>query len=196
MSNIDRQIGSLQKIRRDHLERYYYALTYTKGPILDAACGVGYGSWLLATEGHEVTAVDIEPEAIAFGQEHYGHDGIQWIVGDLASVPWGEQTFKTITAFEILEHLSDPASLLRSFRKSLRHDGRLLASVPNEDVTPFDPNEFKPDRYPHLRHYTPAQFEALLNDTGWIVIRRGTQIDKQSHVQAGSGGRTLVYLCQ
>lgn len=190
----DRQTAvNLGGIRVDHINRYASVLTMTKSPVLDAATGVGYGAYILAEHGHEVTAVDIAPEAIDFGKTYYSHPNVHWITGDLMEVPWGLQTFKTVISFETLEHLPDPATALKHFWASLEKDGKLFCSVPNEEKMPFRAESFAGDRYPHQRHYTPAEFEELLSTAGFEVIHRGTQLSKTGTVVNGSGGIFLVY---
>jgi 2-polyprenyl-3-methyl-5-hydroxy-6-metoxy-1,4-benzoquinol methylase len=191
----DRQTAvNLGGIRVDHINRYTFALNMARSPILDAACGVGYGSYILAEHGHNVTAVDIAPEAISFGRTYYGNGNIHWITGDLTEAPWGWEKFKTIVSFETIEHLSNPGLALKHFHDSLDDDGKLFCSVPNEELMPFKPQNFEGDQYPHLRHYTPAQFEELLSKAGFEVIYRGHQKTKTSVVQMGSGGIFLVYV--
>jgi len=52
--------------------------------VLDAGCGPGrIGGWL-ASVGHTVVGVDVDPVLIAAAQED--HPGPRWLVGDLAEV--------------------------------------------------------------------------------------------------------------
>jgi len=125
---LDRQTSSVMSgIRRDHLARYEFARLWANGehgPVLDAACGIGYGSFILATDGHEVTAVDICEPAIEMGRQHYDTENIvRWIRGDILKRPWGAETFSTIVSFETLEHLPDAPKALRHFKESLRPEG-------------------------------------------------------------------------
>lgn len=181
-------------IRLDHLRRYLFALNGLKSPVLDAACGTGYGSFLMAEEGHTVTAVDIEREAVDWGQMYYGHPNIQWTIGDILNQPWGEEKFNTIVCFETLEHLAEPDKVLGMFYESLNPGGKLIVSVPNEEKYPFNNGEaFGGDKYPHLRHYTPEQLEEALTLAHFSVIHHGTQLTKTAHVVTGSGGLFLVY---
>ena len=183
-------------IRMDHLTRYQHAVTFAKSPVLDAACGMGYGAHGLAVEGYEVTAVDIDPDAISMALTWYDDEKvIQWIKGDILARPWGEQKFRTIVCFETLEHLEDAPKAVRLFRESATDDGMLIASVPNQDVMPFDPDNFTGDVWPHKRHYTPAEFDALLSEGGWKVIHRGTQ-GKTTPVRNGTDSKFLVFTCE
>lgn len=186
----ERQVAkTLADIHRGHLERYKFASDSVLGAVLDAACGCGYGSWMLHKVGCDVTGIDLEEEAIAFASEHY--PGPRYLTLDVqGDIPGG---FDWVVSLETIEHLPDPAKALRNFRAASK---RLLVSTPNEVLYPFDPDKFKGDRFPHLRHYTPESFEWLLRDTGWEVIERFSQRSKISSVEPGTDGMFLVYLCR
>lgn len=182
-----RQVAlTIDLIRPDHLLRYgLAALTIPEGSrVLDIACGVGYGSWLMAHAGLDVTGVDISQEAIDYANEHYK--------GPTYLCQKAEETkgnWDAIVTFETLEHVRDPEVVLANVRAPL-----LIASVPNEEVFKFASERFVGDEYPHLRHYTPAEFEDLLNRMGYEVQERLCQKDKQGKITPGTDGRFLIYV--
>lgn len=174
-------------IRADHSGRYRWAAgQIEKGALLlDAACGVGYGAWLLADAGHLVVAADRSQEALAYGMEHYHHGCIDYLRADLPGhVPL--LRYDAAVCFETLEHVEDAAGLLRMFAERAP---RLLCSVPNETELPFSA-----ERFPfHVRHYRADELEALLLETGWQVAAWYHQATAHSAVPAaGIGGRTLI----
>jgi 2-polyprenyl-3-methyl-5-hydroxy-6-metoxy-1,4-benzoquinol methylase len=194
VQTFDRQVNpTIKGIRPDHTYRYFWARDRALSPVLDAACGVGYGSRIMADAGKDVVAVDIEPLAIQYGQRHYAHPHIHWITANLLDEPWGAEQFNTVVSFETLEHLEWPDLALGSFHDALLDGGRLLVSVPNEERMPFKAENFTKDTYPHRRHYTPEQFEKLLTDNGFEVTYRGSQPSKESAVHDGTHGLFLVY---
>lgn len=52
--------------------------------ILDAGCGPGRVGGYLATNGHHVVGVDVDPELIEAAE--HDHPGPRWLVGDLAEL--------------------------------------------------------------------------------------------------------------
>jgi 2-polyprenyl-3-methyl-5-hydroxy-6-metoxy-1,4-benzoquinol methylase len=153
----ERQVSpSLSGIHLGHRERYKFACGRVSGSVLDAACGCGYGSWMLHEAGCNVTGIDLEDEAILYASQHY--PGPLYLPADVQRALLG--AFDWVVSLETIEHVPDPSSALKNFRGSKR----LLISTPNEALYPFDPDKFKGDRFPHLRHYTPDSFERLLND--------------------------------
>ena len=72
--SVDRQAAKrIEGIRRDHLERYRYAMSLAEGPVLDAACGVGYGAYLLASDGHGVKQKTASVPSVAAPQRQARH---------------------------------------------------------------------------------------------------------------------------
>lgn len=176
---------SLAEIRRDHVERYRWASGLVKGLVADLGCGIGYGAQMMASAGCFVDAFDASEDAISFAEQHWHHKDVRWTVRDLSE--WRPITADWAVAFEIIEHLKDPRPLLSSLKTK-----KLLASVPNEAVMPFDPVRHS---Y-HHRHYTKDEFNLLLSGGGWIVEDWFTQAGKHSPVTLGSGGMTLIAECR
>lgn len=179
---------SLEGIRADHRYRYEFAasLIERENTVLDAACGVGYGSKMLHDLGAIVTGIDIYQPAIDFAQAHY--PGPYYLKRDIADV---EGQYDVVVSFETLEHLYDPKLILKKFRDKC---SLLIASVPNEEHYPFNPVTFVSDEYPHLRHYTPTEFNDLLTAAGFRVKGKYCQKSKQGKVESGTDGLFLVYV--
>lgn len=182
----ERQLATtLSGIRHDHLARYLWVseLLGDKGHVIDAACGCGYGSSVLADRGFDVTAIDIAKDALAYAKTHWDRPTIAWLVGNLEepSLPDAD----AVVSFETVEHLIDPKPFLTAARKAAP---RLVVSVPNQDVIPFDKK-----RFPfHHRHYTLNEVKELLAQCGWLVTAWFGQRDKYSVVWPELDGRTLV----
>ena len=178
---------TLKGIRPDHLNRYEWAAEQLAGQrVLDAGCGIGYGSHILAQAGCKVVAVDGCGEAIDAARKHYAHPDVTFFHGELADLVG---THDAVVCFEVLEHIEDAPSVVKIFSELA---DRLMCSVPNEEVVPF--LIFKP--LGHLRHYTPGEFRTLLRGwdiPGWQTLQMEFhQEGKLSPVERGFGGRTLI----
>ena len=185
LDNGERQVApTLSGIRRDHVARYEWAARCigSEARVLDMACGIGYGAAILAAAGNRVEAVDRCEEAIEYGRQHYLRPRISFDVAACESdlSPMGR--FDAACVFETIEHLENPLPFLRSLPAD-----KLYASVPNEAVFPHEGRiKF------HYRHYTRAQFSALLAAAGWEVTAWYGQRGPHSEVERGVKGRTLV----
>lgn len=171
-------------IRRDHVARYEWAaqLLPPNCAVLDAACGCGYGAAILAGNANRaVVAIDNDLDALEYARTHYPNEMINYRMFDLASNARLKVAADATVCFETIEHLADPAPFLRALRGS-----RLLASVPNQTVYPFA------KQAGHFRHYTKAEFEALLTSCGWRIDRWYTQDSPTAEVREGDNGWTLI----
>lgn len=181
----ERQVApTLDGIRRDHVARYEFAAKVLQpgSRVIDFACGVGYGAAILAGAGHRVRGFDIDAGAIAYGQEHYGREGVELATGN-GNVPGDLGEADAAVCFETIEHLEDPRPLLRALREAAPV---LIASVPNEDKIPYVGQAF------HHRHYTPAQFNDLLQECGWCVTEWFGQADQEAEVDEDPAGWTTI----
>lgn len=187
---VERQVGtSLEDIRDDHKERYLWASERLLGTdtVLDAGCGVGYGSTLLAQHAGNVHAVDISQDAIAYAQKYWSKPNISHAVEDLCFLAAvSTRPYDAVVAFEVVEHLIEPRLfLLRAF-DVLKEGGQIFVSVPNEKVVPHTVN-LNPF---HLRHYTINEVRGLLLECGFEVTAVASQNTKE--ITEGDSGRFLI----
>lgn len=141
-----------------HLIRYQWAASLARAGdrVLDAACGLGYGSYILARHSScaSVTGIDGSAYAIDYARQNFAtqderlafHAG--YLPRDLAQLP--DASFELIVSFETLEHVEEPQQTLAAFERLLAPGGRIVVSVPNDwsDETGEDPNPH------HLHVYT------------------------------------------
>lgn len=180
----DRQYGEkVENIRRDHVLRYLFAAENIPdgSRVVDIACGCGYGSWILKEAGHEVTGVDISDEAISYAQQHYKGPTYTCQKAEDVKGEWD-----AIVTLETLEHIATPEVVL-NLQAPL-----LIASVPNEEKYRFSEKKFAADAYPHLRHYTPQEFERLLYGCGFKVMQWFCQKDNGGEIFTGTDGKFLL----
>lgn len=137
----------VREIWYEHWHRYAFALSLARGKrVLDAACGEGYGSHLLAAVARHVCGVDISAQAVEHARARYGAKAnIEFQVGDAAALTFSEHSFDVVVSFETLEHLAAQKELIAGFARVLAPGGILLISSPDKktysDVAGFR-NEF------------------------------------------------------
>lgn len=141
-----------------HLKRYEFARRRCEGKdVLDAGCGVGYGTAYLAERARRVVGVDLSDEAIAYARRRYSRPNVDFAVGDLLALERADAEFDVVCAFETIEHLPDPERFVAEARRVLREDGVLIASTPRAETTDKRPaNPF------HEREFSARDFELLL----------------------------------
>ena len=136
-------------VRSDaHIVRYQLAATLVRpgDTVLDAACGLGYGSHVLASlsPAARITGIDQCEWAVDFASRNYGGERVAFRSGSLPEalddVADGSVDF--IASLETLEHVPNPGALLAVFARVLRPGGRIFVSVPNDwaDESGKDPS--------------------------------------------------------
>ncbi len=158
--------GSILRGYAVHIQRYQFASDYCRGKsVMDAGCGVGYGSHFLGTSGTlKVCGVDLSPEAIEEARRYYGNETTQFIVGDVEKLPELSLPFRpeVIVNFENLEHLANPKAFLQGASDVLKAGlGTLIVSTPNGKITDRLPDG-RPANEFHENEYTHEQLSEML----------------------------------
>jgi SAM-dependent methyltransferase len=157
-----------QATLRLHVERYEFAAKFARGRALDIACGVGYGTQLVADRaGCDALGVDRDDRAIAYATARYGSPRVRFAIGDaLAFEDAGG--FDLVVSLETIEHVDDPVRLIARLVSLARPGGTIVASVP---TTP------SVDVNPHHRHdFTERSFRALFLEHNLFELAHLRQI--------------------
>ncbi|MHC2147787.1 methyltransferase domain-containing protein [Pseudomonas sp. 210_17 TE3656] len=169
-----------------HIIRYQWACQYIKpgDRVLDAACGLGYGSHVISnlTRASKMVGIDGSDYAIEYARHNFAKDDgrVEYNVGMLpeflANYPDG--SFDAIISFETLEHVESPKALLSEFDRLLAPGGRVIVSVPNDwsDETGEDPNPF------HFHVYDWSRLKSELS-THFILENAYAQTASQCKVR-------------
>ena len=145
----------------EHMARYRFAQRFAAGKVvLDAACGSGYGTALLAENAKTVVGCDISHEAIEYARQAYGaakSSGlrVEYNACDCLALPFQSARFDLVVAFEIIEHLENPEAFLQEMDRVLALGGILIVSTPNRlyyteergEINPFHLHEFSFDEF-------------------------------------------------
>ncbi|MDR2339989.1 MAG: class I SAM-dependent methyltransferase [Deltaproteobacteria bacterium] len=143
------------------------------GKLLDIGAGAGDFALKAKERGWETTALELNPETA----DYLEREGIQVIVRplELSDLPPG--TFRLVTMWEVLEHLTDPRSVLLKARDLLTDDGLLLIVVPNAGslvtrILHEKSNTF--GGHSHLNHFDVGSLSTILDGTGFSISEMET----------------------
>jgi SAM-dependent methyltransferase len=144
-----------------HLKRYDFARAYCDGSdVLDAGCGVGYGTAHLAEVAASVVGVDVSADAVAYATRRYAGPRASFRKMDVTALDLPDATFDVVCSFETLEHVPDAAAAVREAARVLRPGGVYVASTPHVERTCASPaNPF------HETEYSPDDFASLLRES-------------------------------
>jgi hypothetical protein len=121
-----------------HIERYALIRQFAKGVVCDAACGCGYGSYLLSTnpDVDHVIGLDLGKEAIAFAKKEYPDPNIEFHATNLQT--WtSSRPIDMLISIETIEHIEDTLTLPNFVdRNSIN---QVILTYPSKKTTHYNP---------------------------------------------------------
>jgi 2-polyprenyl-3-methyl-5-hydroxy-6-metoxy-1,4-benzoquinol methylase len=147
--------------------------------VLEFGCATGYMSEVLKNRlGCTVVGVEIDRDAAALAEQHTE----RVIVGDAEKIDYaaelaGEE-FDVVLFADVLEHLKEPADVLRRVRPFVAENGVVVASIPNIAHASVRlallGGEFRYREWgllddTHLRFFTRASIQDLFEETGYVI---------------------------
>jgi SAM-dependent methyltransferase len=152
-------------VAHESVYRFYAGLVPGRR-VLDAACGTGYGSHLLASaNAADVVGVDINRRRIAYANRHFQLANLSFSIGDCHDLQLPPGSRVVIVSSNTLEHLARPVEFLREAHRVLAPAGPLAITVPpvlsEADLRVHSRNPF---------HSSPLSIRAwadLFSSQGW-----------------------------
>jgi SAM-dependent methyltransferase len=103
--------------------------------VLDAGCGEGYLSRILAARGARVTGVDLSPRLVALAGQKPAAGPITYLAADLCErQPGLDGRFDAIASFFVLNDVEDHRGFAETLARALRPGGRAVLGFNN----PYD----------------------------------------------------------
>ena len=178
--NLNKTSSSTKGVRATHIYsnmldqmRYIHSIEYAKDKkVVDIACGVGWGTFLLSKTAKEVIGVDLSEIAIDTAKKYYNSHNINYICNYLQNSEIEDSEIDLITSFETIEHIEEPKLLINEYHRILKRDGFLLLSTPN-GVTFKNSLLDKPFNPFHVEEYDKESLLRLFDNNWEIVEYRG-----------------------
>jgi 2-polyprenyl-3-methyl-5-hydroxy-6-metoxy-1,4-benzoquinol methylase len=137
--------------------------------LLDIGCGDGVLLRRFEQLGWKAEGVEIDPDAVAAGRAQ----GLSIAQGDVESQHYAASSFDAVTMNHVIEHVADPARVLKEINRILKVGGRLVLVTPNvrswgharfgEDWRGLEPPR-------HLHLFTVTALRSLVLRAGMRVI--------------------------
>jgi 2-polyprenyl-6-hydroxyphenyl methylase/3-demethylubiquinone-9 3-methyltransferase len=108
--------------------------------VADVGCGGGILSEALALKGARVVGIDLAEELVAVAQEHARRSGIAADYRRISAEALAEaepESFDHVTCMEMLEHVPDPASVVRACARLVKPGGRVFFSTLNRKLKAY-----------------------------------------------------------
>lgn len=143
-----------------------------KGKLLDIGCGYGHFIEIMKRQGWSVYGIDLSHKVLLYAKEK-GLDVLETSIDD---VSFPDEYFDVVTAFYVLEHVTNPLQVLKNIYKMLKPCGILVLRVPH--TTPIirflSFFRIKNNLYDipyHLFDYSPQTITHLLKKSGFSTVR-------------------------
>ncbi len=151
-----------QDLWNEHFARYVLSSRFaSQRRVLDVGCGSGYGSAELSRTAQSVTGIDVSTDAIAYARREFPLDNLRFIAASASSLPFPNEAFELITAFEVIEHLEDWNNLILEAQRVLTDEGLFIVSTPNKSYYLESRGSEGENPY-HVHEFEAAEFEREL----------------------------------
>ncbi|MBM4428742.1 MAG: class I SAM-dependent methyltransferase [Chloroflexi bacterium] len=131
--------------------------------MLDLGCGTGTMLQFLQGWGQPIGA-DVDDSAVTFCRQR----GCGAVVRCAAeALPFADATLQMITAFDLLEHVTDEGRVLKELHRICQRGGKLMATVPAYDFLWGRQDEISR----HQRRYTAPALKTRVESAGFVPLK-------------------------
>ncbi|MEK7384638.1 MAG: class I SAM-dependent methyltransferase [Elusimicrobiota bacterium] len=141
------------------------------GRVLDIGCGEGTFLAAMSRRGWDCWGVEVSAEGAARAS---ARPGLTVLAKPLEECGLEPESFDLITLWHSIEHVPDPAALLRQVAALIKDDGRVFLAFPNAaswDLRLFGARWFHLDPPRHLHYFSPETMSRVLKECGLRAVR-------------------------
>lgn len=192
---VRRWLGNLLRLHPDLASRVdlqaFYMAPAPGSRFLEIGCGNGDHLATMREFGWQVQGIDADPGAVEAAQRR----GLPVRCGTIQQLGLPAASFDAIGMCHVIEHVDDPAELLRACRELLAPGGRLVLVTPN--IASFGHARYgrhwlalDPPR--HLRLYTCTSLRATVRAAGFVesFVRTTVRAGRSQYLASRSIRRT------
>jgi SAM-dependent methyltransferase len=168
------------------LPLWHELATKAGGPVLDVGAGTGRVALDLARAGHEVTALDVDPDLLAVLAERSDGLAVRTLVADATGFDAGEGAFALIAVpMQTIQLLPERGGFFASARRAVAPGG-LVALAIAEALEPFESEtELPPPDFGEADGWRFFSQPTAVRD-----VPDGTRIERVRHALGPSGEYT------
>ncbi|CAM5779141.1 bifunctional 2-polyprenyl-6-hydroxyphenol methylase/3-demethylubiquinol 3-O-methyltransferase UbiG [Castellaniella caeni] len=108
--------------------------------VLDVGCGGGLLAEAMAAEGAQVTGIDLAQQSLQIARLHGHESGVRVHYECISAEDHAQQQagqYDLVTCMELLEHVPDPAAIVRACAQLVRPGGLVCFSTLNRNAKSF-----------------------------------------------------------
>jgi SAM-dependent methyltransferase len=128
---------------------------------LDIGAGAGGNTRVLQAAGWEATALEYSDAGVELARAR----GVHVVQGDARSIPFPDDYFGLLVAFDVLEHIEEDDQVVAEIARVVRPGGKVLIAVP------ADPRLWSAhdEAIGHVRRYSRTELVALFDSSCFRV---------------------------
>lgn len=107
------------------------------GHLLDVGAGSGWTAGSFGSKAQSITFSDISDLNLMKIKEKFSLKNANYVQCDSLNMPFAENTFDTIIASEVIEHVPDPALFIENLLAILKPNGKLIITTPYKEKLQF-----------------------------------------------------------
>lgn len=148
------------------------------GVVLDAGCGDGTFARIIRDLNPKLQlfGLDISQIAVKKACREESQSQASYLVGDVISLPYKDETFDCVMLIEVIEHVLDVSKLLSETNRVLKNSGKLFVTTTDFNflkkivVSAFFFEEYFHPTNPHIRIFSHKSLKDILNKRGFKVL--------------------------
>jgi 2-polyprenyl-6-hydroxyphenyl methylase / 3-demethylubiquinone-9 3-methyltransferase len=102
--------------------------------VLDVGCGGGFLTNALALAGHEAVGIDLSPSSLKIAKMQDTTGKARFIEADALKLPFPDGCFDAVCAMDLLEHVEDPAQVIKEAGRVLKEHGLFFFHTFNRNL--------------------------------------------------------------
>lgn len=157
--------------------------------VVDLGCSIGIGSNILSHWARWVWGLDINKEAVKFGQLAFGRPNLEFAIFDIENPPTRKlATFEVIVASEIIEHLEKPEMLLNLVKRFFNPKGGSMAFITVPNINNEEIKKRDAENKLHFNRWTAGEFYNLMTTHFQAVVMYSAEkLDKWEDLEMVDG---------
>lgn len=167
-------LPNMHYYKLDVLKRMFTQYIPRGGKALDVGCGRCLFTDIQPDWPFHIFAGDLDPGLIQERKKEV--PGNHWFVSDVSHIPFQSGQFDAVFAGEVIEHVSEPRTVLKEWKRVLKPGGILVLTTPNRErllalvegrERPYSPDHLRELSYRELRDdVLPGAGFRVLESTG------------------------------
>jgi ubiquinone/menaquinone biosynthesis C-methylase UbiE len=140
---------------------------------LDVGCGKGNLVFKLGKIGKISVGIDISKRKINYAVKNVKDTNSHFILADATRLPFRDNSFKVITAIDVIEHLSDYEEFISECKRILKTNGLMYIHTPNRLQTNLRKmlTRWKGWCEEHVHEFSPSELMELLKTRGFRDVK-------------------------